>query len=124
MKKYVIVAILFLLGSGSFAQSKKKVIETPGSVDTAVVLSKPNEHKDKYKELNLTDEQKGKIKELNKRNKTEKSKIEGDAALTPEQKSAKLKELKKEQSKSFKAILTTEQLEKYKAGNKKIKDNE
>lgn len=124
MKRFLIITSMLILSSNIFAQSKKNITTAPTKTDTIAAPPKMNEHKDKFKELNLTDEQKGKIKELNKRNKSEKAKIESDATLTPEQKSAKLKEIKKEQSKSFKAILTPEQLEKFKASNKKTKDNE
>ena len=64
------------------------------------------------------------MKELNKKNKADKAKIEADATLAADQKAAKLKELKKENSKAFKAILTPEQLETYKATHTKSKDSE
>ena len=124
MNKSIVIATLLFISANSFAQTKKSMNAAPVTADTTATPVKANEHKDKYKDLNLTDEQKGKVKELNKRNKAEKAKIEGDATLTPEQKSAKLKEIKKEQSKSFKAILTPEQIEKFKASNSKSKDNE
>jgi Spy/CpxP family protein refolding chaperone len=125
MNKSIVIATLLFISANSFAQTKKSMnAAAPVMADTTATPAKANEHKDKYKDLNLTDEQKGKIKELNKRNKAEKGKIENDATLTPEQKSAKLKEIKKEQSKSFKAILTPEQIEKFKASNNKSKDNE
>jgi len=122
MKKLLVMASLVFIGAGSFAQTKKEI--PAASVGTAAPAAKAEEHKDKYKDLNLTEDQKNKIKDLNKQHKADKAKIEADASLTAEQKATKLKDLKKEQSKSFKAILTPQQLETYKASKSKSKDNE
>jgi Spy/CpxP family protein refolding chaperone len=122
MKKIIAIATLVLIGANGFSQAKKELNEAPAS--SAAPAAKSGEQKDKYKDLNLTDDQKSKMKELNKKNKADKAKIEADATLAADQKAAKLKELKKENSKAFKAILTPEQLETYKATHTKSKDSE
>ena len=122
MKKIITIATLVLIGAKGFSQAKKEMNETP--VSTTAPAAKSEDHKDKYKDLNLTEDQKSKVKELSKKNKAEKAKIEADATLAADQKAAKLKELKKEQSKAFKAILTPQQLETYKATHSKPKDSE
>ena len=123
MKKIIAIAALAIVSSTGFAQAKKELNATPAT-NAAAPAAKSEDHKDKYKDLNLTDDQKAKIKELNKQNKAEKAKVEADATMTADQKAAKLKELKKEQGKAFKAILTPQQLETYKASKSKSKDNE
>lgn len=122
MKKIIAIVALVCIGSNSFAQAKKELNENSSA--TTAPATKSEGHKDKYKDLNLTDDQKSKVKELSKKNKAEKAKIEADATLAADQKAAKLKELKKEQSKAFKAILTPQQLETYKATHGKSKDSE
>jgi Spy/CpxP family protein refolding chaperone len=122
MKKIIAIATLVLIGANGFSQAKKELNEAP--VTAAAPATKSEDHKDKYKDLNLTEDQKSKLKELNKKNKADKAKLEADATLTADQKAAKLKDLKKEQSKSFKAILTPQQLETYKASRNKSKDSE
>lgn len=122
MKKIIAIATLVLIGANSFSQTKKEMSEAP--VSATAPAAKSEEHKDKYKDLNLTDDQKSKVKELSKKNKAEKAKVEADATLAADQKAAKLKELKKENSKAFKAILTPQQLETYKATHGKSKDSE
>ncbi len=122
MKKIVVIASLVLIGTNGFSQAKKELSEAPAG--TIAPPAKSENKKDKYKDLNLTNDQKSKIKELSKKNKAEKAKIEADATLAADQKAAKLKELKKEQSKAFKAILTPQQLETYKATHSKSKDSE
>jgi Spy/CpxP family protein refolding chaperone len=122
MKKIITIAALVIIGSNSFAQTKKELNEAP--VTAAAPATKSEDPKDKYKNLNLTEDQKSKLKELNKKNKADKAKLEADATLTADQKAVKLKDLKKEQSKAFKTILTPQQLETYKASRNKSKDSE
>jgi len=122
MKKIIAIATLVLIGANGFSQTKKEMNEAP--ISATAPAAKSEEHKDKYKDLNLTDDQKSKVKELSKKNKAEKAKIEADATLAADQKAAKLKDLKKEQSKAIKAILTPQQLETYKASHSKSKDSE
>ena len=122
MKKIITIATLVLIGANGFSQAKKELNEAPAG--TIAPAAKSENKKDKYKDLNLTEDQKSKVKELSKKNKAEKAKIEADATLAADQKAAKLKELKKEQSKAFKAILTPQQLETYKATHSKPKDSE
>ena len=123
MKKIIAIVTLVLICTNGFSQAKKELNEAAPAANTAPA-AKSGDHKDKYKDLNLTDDQKSKVKELSKKNKAEKAKIEADATLSADQKAAKLKDLKKENSKSFKAILTPQQLETYKATHGKSKDNE
>ena len=122
MKKIVVIAALVLMGTNGFSQAKKELNEAPAG--STAPATKSGERKDKYKDLNLTDDQKSKMKELNKKNKADKAKIEADATLGADQKAAKLKDLKKENAKAFKAILTPQQLETYKATHTKSKDSE
>ena len=125
MKKIIAIATLVLIGANGFSQAKKEMKEAPVSATApAALAAKSEDHKDKYKDLNLTDDQKSKVKELSKKNKAEKAKVEADATLAADQKAAKLKDLKKENSKAFKAILTPQKLETYKATHGKSKDSE
>ena len=70
MKKIIAIATLVLIGSNGFSQAKKEMSEAP--VSATAPAAKSEEHKDKYKDLNLTDDQKSKVKELSKKNKAEK----------------------------------------------------
>ena len=92
MKKIVAITALVLIGANGFSQAKKEMNEAP--VSATAPAAKSEEHKDKYKDLNLTEDQRSKVKELSKKNKAEKAKIEADATLAADQKAAKLKDLK------------------------------
>ena len=71
--------------------------------------------KERMKELNLTREQKGKMKEIMQSGKVAKDAIENDAKLSEEDKKKQKRELQKAQMLKIQAILTPEQLEKFKA---------
>ena len=67
------------------------------------------------RELNLTREQRGKIKEIRQSNMAKRDEINNNDSLTPAQKEAKLRELKRSQAQSTMSILSDEQKAKAKA---------
>lgn len=102
-----------LIVSLSFAQvqRQKKQVDKTDSAGTGAVQKEdagPN-RKEMMKELNLTKEQKSKIKEFRQAAQSKKAAIEGDDTLKPEEKQAKLKDLRKELQKNTMSVLSREQ---------------
>ena len=71
--------------------------------------------KERLKELDLTREQKGKMKEIMQANKASKEAIENNTQLSDQEKKKQMRELQKAQMRKIQAILTPEQIEKFKA---------
>lgn len=71
--------------------------------------------KERLKELDLTKEQRGKMKEIMQAGKASKDAIENNAQLSDQDKKKQLRELQKAQALKVQAILTPEQMEKFKA---------
>lgn len=74
-------------------------------------------------DLNLTADQKAKMKEIQQSTKEQRDAIRNDASLTPEQKMAKMKDLRKSQSEKVNSILTPDQQAKRKASMEKMRSN-
>jgi len=74
-------------------------------------------------DLNLTTDQKAKMKEIQQSSKEQRDAIRNDASLTPEQKMAKMKDLRKSQSEKVNSILTPDQQAKRKASMEKMRSN-
>ena len=71
--------------------------------------------KERMRELELTKEQKGKMKEIMQSGKAAKDAIENNEQLSDQDKKKQMHELQKAQALKVQAILTPEQLEKFKA---------
>lgn len=71
--------------------------------------------KERFKELDLTRAQKIKMKDIMQANKAAKEAIENNTLLADQDKKRQLRELKKAQVQKIQAILTPEQVEKFKA---------
>lgn len=125
MKKYIVIAVLIIFSSTSFAQIQRTVVkQKPDSTASEQrVEKKDGSRKEMFRELNLTKEQKIKLKEINQSMKASKESLEKDAALSETEKKEKLKKLKKEQAEKIKAILTDEQKIKFKELRAKNKAN-
>ncbi len=113
MKKLLSLIALSLIVSLSFAQvqRQKKQVDKTDSSGTGAVQKEdagPN-RKEMMKELNLTKEQRSKIKEFRQAAQSKKAAIESDDTLKPEEKLAKLKDLRKELQKNTMSVLSKEQ---------------
>ena len=71
--------------------------------------------KERMKELDLTREQKGKMKEIMQANKAAKDAIENNTQLSEADRKKQMRELQKSMAQKIQAILTPEQMEKFKA---------
>ena len=71
--------------------------------------------KERMRELDLTREQKGKMKEIMQANKAAKDAIENNTQLSEADRKKQMRELQKSMAQKIQAILTPEQMEKFKA---------
>ena len=117
MKIPFIVFFLLLNALSSSAQIERK----PAAIktDSAQAVSSDNKvdkhsRKERFKELDLTKEQKIKMKEIMQVNKAAKDAVENNAQLSDQDKKKQLRELQKAQMQKIQAILTPEQVEKFK----------
>lgn len=126
MKKTILAAALFSIFSMSaaYAQDAPPADKKHKTEHKGEHKNKMKAHdKDMYKDLNLTADQENELKALNEDNRMQMDAIKNDAALTDEQRKAKMMELKKAKKEKMQAILTPEQKakweEKRKNGDKK-----
>ncbi len=118
MKIPVIAFILSLVTISASAQIERKpVVVKPDSAQTTSSETKVDKQsrKERFKELDLTREQKGKLKEIMQSGKAAKDAIENDTKLSDEEKKKQKRALQKAQMLKIQAILTPEQLGKFKA---------
>ncbi len=118
MKIPVIAFILSLVTISASAQiERKSVVVKADSAQTTNNNNKVDKQsrKERFKELDLTREQKGKLKEIMQTNKAAKEAIENNTQLADQDKKKQLRELQKMQMQKIQAILTPEQIEKFKA---------
>jgi Spy/CpxP family protein refolding chaperone len=120
MKKTAFFLAFSFISLLSLAQVQRVV--TPKPADSLSRLNgSPDEknnrgnRKQMMRELNLTREQRGKIKEIRQSNMAKRDEINNNDSLTPAQKEAKLRELKRSQAQSTMSILSDEQKAKAKA---------
>jgi Spy/CpxP family protein refolding chaperone len=118
MKITCIVLSLSLTALSASAQIERKpVIIKTDSTQTTGNDTKVDKQsrKERFKELDLTREQKGKMKEIVQANKAAKEAIENNTQLSDQDKKKQMRELQKTQMLKVQAILTPEQIEKFKA---------
>jgi Spy/CpxP family protein refolding chaperone len=118
MKISLIAFILSLVTISASAQIERKpVVAKVDSTQTTGTDNKGNKQsrKERFRELDLTREQKGKMKEIMQSGKAAKEAIKDNAQLSELDKKKQMHELQKEQMQKIQAILTPEQLEKFKA---------
>ena len=120
MKKGILFLAATLISILSIAQVQRT--GTPSrktdSVATAQGTNNAGNDMNKKKmmrELDLTKEQKIKLKEAREANKSKQEAISNDDKLTPEQKDAKMRELRRTQAQNMQGILNEEQKAKMKA---------
>jgi Spy/CpxP family protein refolding chaperone len=118
MKISIILFVLSLFTLSATAQIERKPVAIKkDSTQTITDNTKTNKQnrKERIKELDLTREQKGKMKELHQSGKAAKETIEKNTQLSEAEKKKQLRELQKLQVEKMQAILTPEQMEKFKA---------
>lgn len=111
MKQIMAIALLITISYSSFSQIQRQPQKQTDSTASAIFTDEENQP-GKYhalKDLNLSEKQKLQLKELRNAFKNKKASIDNDISLTDEVRSEKLKEIKKEQAKAIKSILTKEQ---------------
>lgn len=118
MKISLIAFIISLLTISASAQIERKSVAV--KTDSAQTTTNNNKadkqsRKERFKELDLTNEQKGKMKEIMQANKAAKEAIENNTNLSVQDKKKQLRDLQKSQMVKTQAILTPEQREKLKA---------
>lgn len=114
----LIAFILSLVTISASAQIERKpVVVKTDSFQTVSSGGKVDKQsrKERMKELDLTKEQKDKMKEIVQTGKASKEAIENDTQLSDQDKKKQMRELQKAQMQKIQAILTPEQLEKFKA---------
>ena len=109
--------LCFTTLSASAQIERKPVVTKADSTQTTGTDNKADKQtrKERFKELDLTREQKGKMKEIMQSGKAAKEAIEDNAQLSDQDKKKQMRELQKAQMQKIQAILTPEQLEKFKA---------
>ncbi len=124
MKKMFVSIVITIVAFISQAQVERIVKpRINGQVDSMSNLvrnqvpdiSGTSSRKNMIRDLNLTREQKLKLKEFREQRNMKKDAITIDSTLSPEQKAAQLKELKRVQARHMQSILDPEQKEKIKA---------
>jgi Spy/CpxP family protein refolding chaperone len=119
MKISLIAFIFSLITLSASAQIERKPVAIKKDSSQTVTdegnKGDKQSRKERMKELNLTREQKGKMKEIMQNGKAAKDAIENDTKLSDEDKKKQKRELQKTQMQKIQAILTTEQIEKFKA---------
>lgn len=97
--------------TGTPSRKTDSVATAQGTNNTGNDMNK----KKMMRELDLTKEQKIKLKEAREANKSKQEAISNDDKLTPEQKDAKMRELRRTQAQNMQGILNEEQKAKMKA---------
>ena len=119
MKIPAIVLVLLINTLTLSAQVERKPIAIkPDSTQATVSDNKADKlnRKERLKELDLTKEQKSKMKEIMQAGKASKDAIQNNTQLSETEKKKQLRDLQKAQMQKIQAILTPEQIEKFKAG--------
>ncbi len=119
MKKGTLFLVSTLISLLSMAQVQRTGTPSRKTDSVATTQGVNNAGNDMNKkkmmrELDLTKEQKIKLKEVRQANKAKQESISNDDKLTPEQKDAKMRELRKAQAQNMQGILNEEQKEKMK----------
>ena len=119
MKILFIAFILSLITISASAQIERKPVVVAKS-DSAQTITTDNKvdkqsRKERMRELDLTREQKGKMKEIMQANKAAKEAIENNTQLSEADRKKQMRELQKSMAQKIQAILTPEQMEKFKA---------
>jgi glucosamine 6-phosphate synthetase-like amidotransferase/phosphosugar isomerase protein len=118
MKITVVILFLSLASLTTSAQIERKpaVIKTDSTQTNGNnTQGDKQSRKERFKELDLTREQKGRLKEIMQANKASKETIENNTQLSGQEKKKQMRELQKAQMQKIQAILTPEQIEKFKA---------
>lgn len=99
----------------SLAQTGNSATSGDTGSATASQTQTKNQRGEKFAEaLNLTPEQKADLKSIRENEKQQAQAIKNDSSLTPDQKKAKFKELRKSSHEQMMAKLTPEQQQKFK----------
>ena len=127
MKIPLFVFALSLVTLSASAQIERKPVVAAKS-DSAQTITTDNKvdklspvrigtggRKERMRELDLTREQKGKMKEIMQANKAAKDAIENNTQLSEADRKKQMRELQKSMAQKIQAILTPEQMEKFKA---------
>lgn len=103
-----------LLTGAAFAQTANSTTSTNTNAPTATnkQADRQARHEKMAEKLGLTDDQKTQIKSIHQDAKAQAQAIKNDSTLTPEQKKAKMKELREQTKTKTEALLTPEQKEK------------
>ena len=119
MKISLLAFALSLVTLSASAQIERKpvVAAKSDSTQTTTTDNKVDKQsrKERMKELDLTREQKGKMKEIMQANKAAKDAIENNTQLSEADRKKQMRELQKSMAQKIQAILTPEQMEKFKA---------
>ncbi|MFZ4057608.1 MAG: hypothetical protein ACOYKE_05690 [Ferruginibacter sp.] len=129
MKCLIISLILISIHGVGLAQvSRKATTSTPVKqvVDTTItpgtVEIDVDNQKEQLAKLQLTKEQRSKLKEVKQNLQTKKASIENDPTLSSVQRRQQMLALRKNANEEMSKILTPEQMEKFKANRKMIKE--
>ena len=127
MKISLLAFALSLITLSALAQIERKPVVAAKS-DSAQTITTDNKvdkqspvrigtggRKERMKELDLTRAQKGKMKEIMQANKAAKDAIENNTQLSEADRKKQMRELQKSMAQKIQAILTPEQMEKFKA---------
>ena len=119
MKISLLAFVLSLVTLSASAQIERKpvVAAKSDSTQTTTTANKVDKQsrKERMRELDLTREQKGKMKEIMQANKAAKDAIENNTQLSEADRKKQMRELQKSMAQKIQAILTPEQMEKFKA---------
>ena len=119
MKISLLAFVLSLVTLSASAQIERKPVlaaksDSTQTTTTANKIDKQS-RKERMRELDLTREQKGKMKEIMQANKAAKDAIENNTRLSEADRKKQMRELQKSMAQKIQAILTPEQMEKFKA---------
>jgi Spy/CpxP family protein refolding chaperone len=119
MKLLLLVLLPLINTISASAQIERKPVDI--KTGSAIAIYDENtvdkqSRKDRLKDLDLTKEQLSKLKEIREANKPAKDAIENNTQLSETERKKQLHALQKDQAQKVQAILTKEQIAKFKAG--------
>jgi Spy/CpxP family protein refolding chaperone len=118
--KLLLAGLLLLINTiSASAQIERKPVDI--NTGYAIAINDENtvdkqSRKERLKDLDLTKEQRSKLKEIREANKPAKDAIENNTQLSETERKKQLHALQKDQAQKVQAILTKEQMAKFKAG--------
>jgi Spy/CpxP family protein refolding chaperone len=114
LKQLALTAGLFALCCVPAVRAQATPQQSPSS-DSMQQAAPQHKHGDEMASLNLTDDQKAQVQKIHGDMKSQLSSVKSDTTLTPDQKQAKIREIRKSSREQINQVLTPAQRAQWKA---------